>query len=188
MTPTFDGQQEGEKILFEIRPHKLIEQFFQARVVLTAIVFFVILIIIGSQTNAQAAIYTIGTVVEIILLAAGLWWTRGYFRDTRTFLTDRRIMRFERVSPFMVSKRALFWNEAMKAKSYEPNIILQSLKIGTLIIEPEVQNEENVVIHNVYYAGDLANYIDKILFTFKNSPSEIGSIRPFVPKPRGHRG
>lgn len=187
MNIAFDGQQEGERILFEIRQHPLVERFALVRVILAAVVFLAIILVIASQSNAQGLIYPAGALVVVALLAAGLWWNKMFFRDTRAFVTDRRIMRFERVSPFVVAKRALFWNEALKAKAYEPNFLLQSMKVGSLIIEPQVQTEENVVIKNVHYAGDLANYIDKILFTFKNSPGEIDSLHPFVPKPRGQR-
>ena len=46
---------------------------------------------------------------------------------------------------------------------------------------------EDVSVGHVYYYGDLANYIDKIIYTFKTKPSEIQSVRPFVPKPAGKR-
>ena len=183
----FDGQQEGERVLYEIRPHRVFERFALLRIVLTALIFLVIILVIGSQSNTQTIIYLIGIGIVVAFLTIGLWWNKMFFRDTRAYVTDRRIMRFERVSPFIVAKRALFWNEALKAKAYEPNFLLQSMKIGSLIIEPQVQTEENVIIKNVHYAGDLANYIDKILFTFKNTPGEINALRPFVPKPRGQR-
>ena len=34
---------------------------------------------------------------------------------------------------------------------------------------------------------DLANYIDKILFMYKNQPSELSTLRPFIAKPKGQR-
>ncbi len=188
MNSHFDGQQEGERVLFEIHPHTLVKQFATARVIFTAVIFLVIIVVIAAQSNMPAPIYVTGVIVVIALLAAGLWWNKKFFSDTRTFITDRRIMRFERVSPFMIAKRALFWNEALKAKAYEPNLLLQNLKIGTLVVEPQVSGEENVVVPQVHYAEDLANYIDKILFIFKNTPGDIATIRPFVPKPRGARG
>ena len=35
--------------------------------------------------------------------------------------------------------------------------------------------------------NDLGNYIDKILFTYKQMPTGVANIRPFVPKPKGER-
>lgn len=183
----FDGQQEGERVLYEITTHPLVERFAVVRIIVTSLIITVLTLIIGSQTNIQAVIYGIGLILALLVLSAGLWWTKRVYADTRAFVTDRRIMRFERVSPFIVAKRALFWNEALKAKSFETNLLLKGLKIGTLIIEPQVQTEENVIIRNVHYVEDLANYIDKILFTFKNNPQAIGEIKAFVARPRGQR-
>jgi hypothetical protein len=92
------------------------------------------------------------------------------------------------VSPFFVTKRALFWNEALKAKAYASNIFFRSFKIGTIDVEPQLAEHEDVRVTDVYYFEDLANYIDKILFTFKNKPEDIASIKPFVPKVKGQRG
>ena len=179
MDIAFDGQQDGERILFEIHPHAMVKQLAIAKIAAIALIFF----IIGIVTS----LFIAGIAIGVLIFVSGLWWNKLYFRDTRTFITDRRIMRFERVSPFMVAKRALFWNEALKAKAYQPNLLLHSFNIGTLTIEPQVQTEENVIVRNVHYAEDLANYIDKILFTFKNAPGDIAALKPFVPAPRGQR-
>ncbi|NMC63721.1 MAG: hypothetical protein GYA55_11215, partial [SAR324 cluster bacterium] len=46
---------------------------------------------------------------------------------------------------------------------------------------------EEITIPYVYYFGDLASYIDKIIYLEKAKPEEIATLRPFVPKPRGER-
>jgi hypothetical protein len=46
---------------------------------------------------------------------------------------------------------------------------------------------DDIQLKDVYYYRDLGNYIDKILFTYKQKPADITNIRPFVPKPRGER-
>jgi len=54
------------------------------------------------------------------------------------------------------------------------------------MVEPTaLRTMEDVRITDVYYFEDLANYIDKILFTFKNTPAEVANLKPFVPKPKG---
>lgn len=175
----FDGQQEGERILFEIRPHPMVKNIAIIKIAITAFIFFII--------GAITGLFLPGLLIAALIIAIGIWWNNKVFSDTHAYVTDRRIMRFERVSPFLVTKRALFWNEAMKAKAYQPNLILQKFNIGTLVVEPQISSEENVVVAHIHYAEDLANYIDKILFTFKNAPADMASIRPFVPKPRGQR-
>ena len=175
----FDGQQEGERVLFEIHPHPMVKKLVLAKIAATASIFFIIGII--------TSLFLPGLLIAASIITVGIWWNNKLFSDTHVYVTDRRIMRFERVSPFLITKRALFWNEAMKAKAYQPNLILQKLNIGTLVVEPQISGEENVVVQHIHFAEDLANYIDKILFTFKNAPADMSSIRPFVPKPRGQR-
>ena len=105
MNIAFDGQQDGERILFEIHPHAMVKQLAIAKIAAIALIFF----IIGIVTS----LFIAGIAIGVLIFVSGLWWNKLYFRDTRAFITDRRIMRFERVFPFMVAKRALFWNEAV---------------------------------------------------------------------------
>ncbi len=183
---TFDGQQEGERVLYEITPHRVVEGFLIGRIVLTATLFFGIILIIGSQTDSMH-VSLFGAVFVLAALFLAFWWTKTRSKYSRAYITDRRFVRFEKVTPFALSKRALFWNEVLKAKAFEPNLLLKSYNVGTLIVEPQVQTEENIVIPHVEYAEDLANYIDKLLYLFKNDLTSIASVKPFVPKPRGHR-
>ena len=67
-------------------------------------------------------------------------------------------------------------------------MIFRLMKVGILQIEPVAAEQESITIPDVYYHEDLANYIDKILFTFKNKPQDMHGIRPFVPQPKGKRG
>lgn len=186
---TFDGQQEGERVLYIVAPHPIAKQFAIARIVFLAVFFIIVLWVIGSIVPAAAAVLrTSGILLGLLLLAIGTWWNVTVYNRAKTYITDRRIIRFDVVSPFFMTKRALFWNEALKAKAYAPNLIFRSLKIGTIDVEPQLAEHEDVRVTDVYYFEDLANYIDKILFTFKNTPAEIPNMKPFVPKAKGQRG
>lgn len=185
---TFDGQQEGERILYTVTPHAVHKYLAIARLIFLAVFFFIVLWVIGGIVPAMTAILRVaGFVLALILLGAGYWWNLSVFKKSRTYITDRRIIRFDVVSPFFVTKRALFWNEALKAKAYASNMFFRSLKIGNIEVEPQLAEHEDVRITDVYYFEDLANYIDKILFTFKNKPAEIAAVKPFVPKAKGQR-
>ena len=61
------------------------------------------------------------------------------------------------------------------------------LRIGTVEVQPKMDEHESVRVTDVYFFEDLANYIDKILYLVKNSPDDIATIRLFVPKPAGSR-
>ena len=185
---TFDGQQEGERILYTITPHAIHKYLAIARLLFLALFFFIVLWVIGGIVPViTIGLRVAGFVLAIVLLIVGYWWNLTVFKKSRSYITDRRIIRFDVVSPFFTTKRALFWNEALKAKAYSPNIFFRSLKIGTIDVEPQQAEHGDVRISDVYYFEDLANYIDKILFIFKNTPGEIAAIKPFVPKAKGQR-
>lgn len=185
---TFDGQQEGEHILYTITPHAIAKYIPLARILFLSVFFPVILWMIGSNVPVAAALLrTLGITFGLLLLTIGFWWNITVYKKAKTYITDRRIIRFDVVSPFFTTKRALFWNEALKAKAYSPNILFRALKVGTIDVEPQLAEGEDVRVTDVYYFEDLANYIDKILFTFKNTPGEIVNIKPFVAKIKGQR-
>lgn len=186
--PTFDGQQEGERVLYVVTPHPLAKQLAITRIVFLSIFLYLVLWVIGTIVPIYVMLLQIiGFLLALLLLIIGVWWNQTVYHKAKTYITDRRIIRFDVVSPFFMTKRALFWNEALKAKAYSPNIFFRSMKIGTIDVEPQLAEHEDVQVRDVYYFEDLANYIDKILFTFKNSPAEIANMKPFVPKGKGQR-
>ncbi|MCL4360181.1 hypothetical protein M1555_02905 [Patescibacteria group bacterium] len=187
-TIQFEGQQEGERVLYVIRPHAFAKRLAVGKLILLTVFFFIILWLISDVfTGFAGVVRTVDVVLSLILLAVGFWWNTTVYGTSKTFITDRRIIRFEVMTPFVTTKRALFWNEALKAKGYASGLLYRMMKIGTLEVEPHLSDHENVLVHDVYYYEDLANYIDKILYIFKNQPAETAAIRPFVPKPRGQR-
>lgn len=184
----FDGQQTDERILHVVTPHQLAKHIALVRLLFLAIFFFLILQLISSVVPTIAGTARIISVLLTgTLLVVGVWWNQTVYGKSKTFITDRRIIRFEVMTPFFTTKRALFWNEALKAKGYAPNVFWKMLKIGKVRVEPQLAEGEDVLIHDVYMYDDVANYIDKILFTFKNKPADVASINPFVPKPKGAR-
>ena len=184
----FDGQQSDERILYTVIPHPLSKYLAIARTVVLAFVFPIILFMIAGIIPQGAAILRIFSIVlSIILLIAGIWWNMMVYEKSRTYITDRRIIRFDVVSPFFRTKRALFWNEVLKTKAYAPDMFFRLFKVGVITVEPLMSDHEDVTIPHVYYFEDLANYIDKILYTFKNKPDDIKSIKSFIPMPKGKR-
>lgn len=185
----FDGQQTGEHILSIITPHK-------SKCILSSVITLISIIAIGAFLFGVSSSFltqntTLHVWIVVMLLvgatSAALWIWLVQTKD-KTYITNRRIIRFDVVSPFFTNKRALFWNEVLKIKAYAPNMLMRLLKVGTLQIEPVAAEQESIVVDAVYYHEDLANYLDKILFAFKNTPADISSIKPFVAKPKGKRG
>ncbi len=184
----FDGQQSDEVILYTILPHPISHTLGVIRTVFLAIFFTIVLFLIASiLPTLESVIRLVGIVLGVVICIIGVWWTNTVYIKDKTYITDRRIIRFDVASPFFVAKRALFWNEVLKVKAYAPNLIYRAMKIGTLEVEPQLAESQSVHVSNVYYFEDLANYIDKILFTFKNKPAEVALLHSFVPKGKGQR-
>ena len=188
METKFDGQQEGERVLYIVTRHQLSRNLAIARLIILAVLLYLFFWLFGTLIPSYVILLqAAGLILAILLIALGILWNQKVYTRDRTYITDRRIIRFDVVSPFFSTKRALFWNEALKAKAYAPNMLYRMFKIGTIDVEPQLSEGEDVRVTDVYYFEDLANYIDKILFTFKNTPAEIANMKPFVPKAKGQR-
>ncbi len=184
----FNGQQTGERILYEITPHPVTKTLGIVKIVGVAIVFYLFLLLISTVAMPGVGFLRIaGLILSLLILVIGLWWVSVAYKKSKAFITDRRIIRFEQATPFVTTKRKLFWNEALKAKGYSRGFVNRILGIGVVEVEPHLSTNENVHIANVGWYDDIANYIDKILYTFKNKPEDIATIKPFVSKPRGQR-
>jgi hypothetical protein len=188
-TISFDGQQTDERILSVIEPHpfRLISSIvFIAIADILVIIFFLALAKNMSITAGFIRMFAVPISILFGLLGI-LWVFRTQYGD-KTYITDRRIIRFDVVTPLFTNKRSLFWNEVLKVKGYSKNMILRLMNVGELRVEPIASDGESIIVTDVYYYDHLANYVDKILFAFKNKPEDIQSIKAFIAKPKGQRG
>lgn len=184
---SFDGQQTDERVLYEIAPPPATKYLSIIKFVSIVVIFYLFILLITAVAIPARALTIAGFILSLTVLLIGLWWIELAYRKSRSFITDRRIIRFEQATPFVSTKRELFWNEALKAKVYSRGFLNRLMGVGTVEVEPHLSTSENVRISQVGWYEDIGNYIDKILFTFKNKPEDIPSIKPFVPKPRGKR-
>jgi len=196
----FYGKQEDEKILYVVHPHPLANTFGLIKVYASGLVVALALILIGTTTPSLAGIFTllgIGIFASVIIFGTSVvlnWQARSV-----AYITDRRLVRFEPTTLFATNSRALTWDEVVKVKTYPPNFIWKQLAIGNVTAHARTSirtaedtpigtvTADDIELKDVYYYRDLGNYIDKILFTYKQKPREVTEIRPFVPKPRGQR-
>ncbi len=195
----FYGQQENEKILYVARPHPVADTFNLFKVFLVAILLFVIFYFVGKQTSSISSIlHILAIVLPTITIILGSKMVKNFNTRNMSYITDRRIVRFDPTTFFATNIRSLSWDEAVKVKTYSPNLLWKQLKIGTVIVHARTTvktSDENqshtsaddIELSDIYLYRDLGNYIDKILFTYKQMPAGVAEIRPFVPKPRGER-
>lgn len=196
---TFYGQQTNEKILYVVRPHPISVDIRITLLYLISIVVLIIFYTFGKLIGPIHGILTIiGLIIGALISVIGTYILKNSQGRNITYITDRRIVRFEPTTVFATNIRTLSWDEVVKVKTYVPNMIWKQLAIGNISVHARsttsVLNEtdpilsvDDIEIKDVYYYRDLCNYIDKILYTYKQKPKEMDEIRPFVVKPKGQR-
>jgi hypothetical protein len=194
----FFGKQEGERILYIVRPHPLSLTFKLIRIYLIAIAVFIVLTILGSQLVYLSLFIISGLIIAFIMIVAGTKIVTDYQKRDVAYITDRRLMRFEPTTLFATNPRSLTWDEVVKVKTYPPNTLWKQLAIGNVVVHartparpdertPGAVAADDIELKDVYYYKDLGNYIDKILFTYKQKPKEMEAIHAFIPRPKGER-
>lgn len=196
----FYGKQTDEKILYVVRPHPLATTMSLIKIYLIAIFVSAALIILGTQIGSLTGIFvTAGIILFFLIVILGTKISLDWQARNVSYITDRRMVHFEPTTLFATNSRTLAWDEAVKVKTFPPNFIWKQMMIGNIVIHartpvhPGGQDDsyemsvDDIEVKNVYYYRDLGNYIDKILFTYKQKPAEVDNIRPFVPKPKGER-
>lgn len=194
----FYGKQTDERILYLIQPHKIALTLNLIKVYSAAVAILVCFLLIGKLISGLGGL--IGIFLAILVVFLGSMVARISHRKNKTYITDRRIVRFEPTTLFATNTRTLSWDEVVKVKTYPPNFFLKAKAIGTVVIHARttvraVDNElkpspvtaDDIELTHVYYYRDLGNYIDKILYTYKQKPKEMKKIKPFVEKPKGQR-
>lgn len=195
----FFGKQEDEKILYVVKPHPLALTVKLIKIYLVSFAIMIVLIVLGSQVQMLSWVFYLGGLsLALLVILFGTKIIGDYQRRDVAYITDRRLVRFEPTTLFATNSRTLTWDEVVKVKTYPPNFIWKQLAIGNLVVQARTPARpddlghgdivaDDILINDVYYYRDLGNYIDKILFTYKQKPKEMETVRPFIPKPRGER-
>lgn len=195
----FFGKQDGEKILFVVRPHRIALIFKLAKIYIIALAVFVALTVLGTQLLSQGIFITTGTILAFLIAIIGTKIVTDYQKRDVAYITDRRLVRFEPTTLVATNPRSITWDEVVKVKTYPPNLLWKQMAIGNVVVHARTSirtaedtpsgtvTADDVEINDIYFYKDLGNYIDKILFTYKQRPKEMDGIRPFIPKPKGER-
>lgn len=197
----FFGKQDGERILYVVRPHQLSLIAKIAQIYLIAIVVLLAFVILGSQVAPFGLFTTAGLITGLLIAIVGTKVITNYQKRDIAYITDRRLVRFEPTTLVATNPRSITWDEVVKVKTYPPNLVWKELAIGCVSIHSRSSmrdyspddktfydvSVDDIELKDVYLYKDLGNYIDKILFTYKQRPKEMDNIRVFVPKPKGER-
>lgn len=184
----FRGQQEGERILYVIRPHEIM--LINGLIGNSLLAFlFMVAWLRGGPVLVEFFPWA-DPVVWMLIISCYLGscaWLYKYWKRFRVFVTERRLVRFEPSFPVTESRRTLFWKDVLKTKSLSSSVIGRLLMIGSLEVVPSRGDDQGMRIPYVYYHEDIANYFDKIVYLTNAEPGQLKTVRPFVPAPPGER-
>ncbi len=195
----FFGKQEGERILYVVRPHPLSTTVGLIKLYAVAVAALIVLTLLGTQISGfESWFITSGPILALTMIIAGTKILTDYQKRDIAYITDRRLIRFIPTTLFATNPRSLSWDEVVKVKTYPPNFLWKQLAIGNVVVHARTPARpddfghgevvaDDIELNDVYYYRDLGNYIDKILFTYKQKPKEMDELRPFIAKPRGER-
>ena len=185
----FEGKQQGERLLYIIRPHSLLLFLGIIQISLIAVAAYFVWNRLGTGVlRLDQSQYELGVGIIAALGLFGLWWKNKYYNSLRAYVTDRRIVRFEAVFPVTEKKRTLMWKEVAKTRGVASNFIWRLIKIGELEIVPKViEGDGEMMIPYAFYFEDLASYVDKIVYLSQHEPEKLESMRAFIAKPKGKR-
>lgn len=193
---TFLGQQEGEKIISVITPHQSVFALEYAKLVFVSL--FLLTGFISLQKISPFFV-PVGIIFSLFTLVVGFFLYRSLHSKRFTYITNRRIVRFEPSNAFIINNRSLTWDNVLKIKTFSSNFIWRLKNVGTVIIHSKTTStsinspdqvllsNDDIVLKNVYFYKDLGNYIDKILYLYQHDPAGLESIHPFVNKNKGQR-
>ncbi|MFH1971094.1 MAG: hypothetical protein ABIJ05_01790, partial [Patescibacteria group bacterium] len=96
-TPTsFYGQQTGERILFVVKPHPISINIRMFLLYIVSIAVLVIFYTFGKLIGPiQGTLFMIGLVTAAFIALVGTYILKNSQRRNITYVTDRRIVRFE---------------------------------------------------------------------------------------------
>ena len=189
----FNGQHDDERVLYVVTPHWMMLAVHAVGATAVGIVLYILLMKWGGRFNLLHA-----RTVEDLQLQAGvaaclvflIILLVNYLRyvNLRTFITDRRVVRFGLNAMLLPTRRTLLWPRVGKVKGYYTNPFLWLFKVGVLKFESEFgYGSEDIKMPYAWYYDDLANYVEKILHLNKTKPDEVAKLHLFVPKPKGQR-
>jgi len=197
MQTIFSGQQEGERVLYKVEAHQLHHWVRVGRVLVLAVAIVGLFAVLSS---VYEGLIVLGLILGVAFGLLGWWGVGAMEAKTSSYVTDRRIIRFSATTPWTVNSRSLSWDEVVKIKTKSQGPMWRLLGAGTVVaharstvIPATGQKSEQIVTNDdieldyVIYYQDLGNYLDKLLYLFKNDKPGLAEIRAFVPKPKGKR-
>lgn len=114
----FYGKQVDERILYMIQPHSIALRLNLIKVYFAAFIAFISFVLIAKLFASGGILVLVGIFTAILISFLGSMIAKISHRKNITYLTDRRIVRFEPTTLFATNIRTLSWDEVVKVKTY----------------------------------------------------------------------
>ena len=199
----FPGQATDERILYITREHPLILAFRQFFIVITSLFLFstgyIITAMLGSfiGQSTVSLIQISATLVAIIFIIIGFWWTSVLWRKSIAVVTTKRLTKFVYITPWNHYNFSLALDMVVDTGAYDKGWLRAIIDLGTITArssavssgvstdDPSRINKKYFYIDNIAHAEDLHHYLHKLLFAFRQDWSKLESYRPFIPNLKG---
>jgi hypothetical protein len=177
----FFGIHDDERVLHVITiPRLLMGAYWCGLIGAVAALSFLFREIAQEQPlELRGDIRRIGQVVLALCSGIGGVWGWRLQSCSRTYITDRRVVRFRPLFPFFESRRVLFWTEAAKTKAWSANLLLRIFGIGTIRVVPLASEEHDLRITSALQYEEIANFVDHLIYVTKRQPKRVPYLAPF---------
>ena len=180
----FHGQQTDEVIISTIRPEK-IALIFQ---ILFASIILIIVLFMWWRLNYYFAdivggYEVIGYITLILAFAAHTFLKSKAHKKSVSYLTDRRLVNINVSLLQHLERKSMFWKNITRVRETDMNLFWGILGLGVVeIYSYDQQNNSDIQLTHVKKHRDLANYIEKVVYTVNEQPDQISELKPFTAK------
>ncbi len=193
-TIRFPGQASDERMLYAGREASIMLYIrltfvVVATLVLTGVSLGLLGVFGGFIGLAVGFLFPIALLFGIVFGGVGLWWVSTIWKKSIFIITNRRLTKFIYVTPWNRYNLSVTLDMVEDTGAYSRGYFQALFHIGTLTARSAAGNREEkyFFVNNVERAEDLANYINKVLFTFKHDIAKLTTFRPFISAKSGQR-
>lgn len=185
----FPGQHSEEKILFISREGNILPKLrllFLAFIYITGAVLEIIIF-----SSIKILDYSFSYLIPwVLLIWTGFgvtiaWWIREISRKSIFIITTRRLTKFTFTTPWSRYQMSVGLDQIVDTGAYQKGLFQMTTGLGYFVARSAAGSVKNFKIYNVQFAEDLHNYVNKLLYAFREHQDKLDNFRPFIPAMKG---
>ncbi len=202
---SFPGQGSDEVILYVTREDTVVHHLRLSAVLAVSIIIVLTGWWLGGSLNmflglGGAFIFELISVgIGVVFAGVGWWWVGALWQKSLCLITSKRLHKFIYSTPWNRHSLSLPLEMIVDTGAYSKGFLQALLHLGTFTArssasssgaatdDPARVNKKYFYIDNVAFAEDLQNYVQKVLFLYRQDWSKLATFRPFIPAAFGSR-